>query len=69
MLDRCEDVATRAGLDSTKFDLKTIRSTYATPMLRFNFDVRTVPGWMGLPVARNDRCGIEHPARDVRAAL
>lgn len=32
MLDRCKDVAKRAGLDPAKFDLKTLRSTYATRM-------------------------------------
>jgi len=47
MLDRCKDVATRAKLDATKFDLKTFRSTYATRMLRAGFDVRTVQHWMG----------------------
>ena len=47
MLDRCKAVAKRAGLDPTKFDLKTFRSTYATRMLRQGFDVRTVQHWMG----------------------
>lgn len=47
MLDRCKDVAKRAGLDETKWDLKTFRSTYATRMLRASFDVRTVQHWMG----------------------
>ena len=47
MLDHCKDVARRAGLDPTKFDLKTFRSTYATRMLRSGFDVRTVQHWMG----------------------
>lgn len=47
MLRKCKAVATRAGLDSTLFDLKTFRSTYATRMLRSGFDVRTVQHWMG----------------------
>ena len=47
MLDHCKAIATRAKLDSTKFDLKTFRSTYATRMLRAGFDVRTVQHWMG----------------------
>jgi integrase len=34
MLDHCKSIAKRAKLDSTKFDLKTFRSTYATGMLR-----------------------------------
>ena len=34
MLDHAKAVARRAGLDPTKFDLKTFRSTYATRMLR-----------------------------------
>jgi integrase len=47
MLDRCKDVAKRAGLDSSDFDLRKFRSTYATRMLRAGFDVRTVQHWMG----------------------
>lgn len=47
MLDHAKAVARRAGLDSTRFDLKTFRSTYATRMLRVGFDVRTVQHWMG----------------------
>src|SRR5580698_8647987 len=47
MLLRCKEVAGRAGLDPTKFDIKTFRSTYATRMLRAGFDVRTVQHWMG----------------------
>lgn len=47
MLDHCKAVARRAGLDSTRFDLKTFRSTYATRTLRAGFDVRTVQHWMG----------------------
>ena len=47
MLLRCKAVAARCGLDPTKFDLKTFRSTYGTRMLRFGFDVRTVQHWMG----------------------
>jgi integrase len=47
MLDHCKSVAKRAGLDPTKFDLKTFRSTYATGMLRRGFDVRTVQHWLG----------------------
>src|ERR1700675_4470008 len=46
-LDHCKSIAKRAKLDSTKFDLKTFRSTYATGMLRRGFDVRTVQHWMG----------------------
>ena len=47
MLDHCKEIAKRAKLDSTKWDLKTFRSTYATRMLRAGFDVRTVQHWMG----------------------
>ena len=47
MLDHCKEVAERADLDSEKFDLKTFRSTYATRMLRAEFDVRTVQHLMG----------------------
>jgi integrase len=47
MLLRCKEVAGCAGLDPTKFDIKTFRSTYATRMLRAGFDVRTVQHWMG----------------------
>jgi integrase/recombinase XerD len=47
MLDHCKAIAMRAGLDPTRFDLKTFRSTYATGMLRRGFDVRTVQHWMG----------------------
>jgi len=47
MLDHCKDIAMRAELDPTGFDLKTFRSTYATGMLRRGFDVRTVQHWMG----------------------
>ncbi len=47
MLLKCKAVATRCGLDTAKFDLKTFRSTYGTRMLRFGFDVRTVQHWMG----------------------
>ena len=47
MLDRCKAVAKRAGLDPTKFDLKTFRSTFASRTLRTGFDVRTVQHWMG----------------------
>ena len=47
MLDRCKAVAGRAGLDPTKFDLKTFRSTFASRALRAGFDVRTVQHWMG----------------------
>lgn len=47
MLDRCKAVAGRAGLDPTKFDLKTFRSTFASRTLRTGFDVRTVQHWMG----------------------
>lgn len=47
LLDRCKAIADRAGLDSSKFNVKTFRSTYATRMLRAGFDVRTVQHWMG----------------------
>ena len=47
MLDHCKSIEKRAKLESTKFDLKTFRSTYATGMLRTGFDVRTVQHWMG----------------------
>ena len=47
MLLKCKAVAQRCGLDPTKFDLKTFRSSYCTRMLRFGFDVRTVQHWMG----------------------
>jgi site-specific recombinase XerD len=66
MLDRCKAVATRASLDSARFDLKTFRSTYATRMLRAGFDVHTVQQWMdpsipgnhdAIPGAGNGRAG------------
>lgn len=47
MLLKCKAIAERCGLEPTKFDLKTFRSTYGTRMLRFGFDVRTVQHWMG----------------------
>ncbi len=47
MLDKCKEIAGRAKLDISRFDLKTFRSTYATRMLRAGFDVRTVQHWMG----------------------
>ena len=47
MLDHCKAVATRAGLDLAKFNLKTFRSTFASRTLRTGFDVRTVQHWMG----------------------
>jgi integrase len=47
MLDHSKAVAKRGGLDETKWDLKTFRSTYATRMLRAGFDVLTVQHWMG----------------------
>lgn len=46
-LRRCKEIATRARLDASTFDLKTFRSTYATSMLRSGFDIRTVQHWMG----------------------
>jgi integrase len=46
-LRRCKEIATRARLDASTFDLKTFRSTYATSMLRAGFDIRTVQHWMG----------------------
>ena len=46
MLDKCKEIAKRANLDISCFDLKTLRSTYATRMLRAGFDVRTVQHWM-----------------------
>jgi integrase len=47
ILDKCKEVAKRAKLDPTRFDLRKFRSTYATRMLRAGFDVRTVQHWMG----------------------
>lgn len=47
MLDRCKEIAVRAGLDPARFHLRKFRSTYATRMLRAGFDVRTVQHWMG----------------------
>src|SRR6201997_571191 len=47
MLDHCKAIAMRAALDPTGVDLKTFRSTYATGMLRWGFDVRPVQHWMG----------------------
>jgi hypothetical protein len=49
MLDKHKAISARAGLDASKFDLKTLRSTYATQMLRVGFDVRTVQHWDGPP--------------------
>lgn len=47
MLDHCKAIASPAGLDTEKFDLKTFRSTYPTRMLQSGFDVRTLQHWMG----------------------
>ena len=47
MLDKCKEIAKRAGLDPEKWHLRKFRSTYATRMLRAGFDVRTVQHWMG----------------------
>jgi len=68
MLDRCKEVAKRAGLDSDKFDLKTFRSTYATRMLRAGFDVRTVQHWMGHKSLETTMRYLV-PAADVHARL
>jgi integrase len=68
MLDHCKAVASRAGLDSSKFDLKTFRSTYATRMLRSGFDVRTVQSWMGHKSLETTMRYLV-PASDVHARL
>jgi site-specific recombinase XerD len=68
MLDRCKEVAARAGLDPEKFDLKTFRSTYATRMLRAGFDVRTVQHWMGHKSLETTMRYLV-PAADVHARL
>jgi len=68
MLDRCKEVAERAGLDSEKFDLKTFRSTHATRMLRAGFDVRTVQHWMGHKSLETTMRYLV-PAADVHARL
>jgi len=68
MLDRCKEVAARAGLDPKKFDLKTFRSTYATRMLRAGFDVRTVQHWMGHKSLETTMRYLV-PAADVHARL
>lgn len=68
MLNRCKAVATRAGLDPAKFDLKTFRSTYATRMLRSGFDVRTVQHWMGHKSLETTMRYLV-PASDVQARL
>ena len=68
MLDHCKAVVSRAGLDSSKFDLKTFRSTYATRMLRSGFDVRTVQHWMGHKSLETTMRYLV-PASDVHARL
>jgi len=68
MLDRCKEVAKRAGLDPEKFDLKTFRSTFATRMLRAGFDVRTVQHWMGHKSLETTMRYLV-PATDVHARL
>jgi integrase len=68
MLDRCKEVAKRAGLDPEEFDLKTFRSTYATRMLRAGFDVRTVQHWMGHKSLETTMRYLV-PAADVHARL
>jgi site-specific recombinase XerD len=68
MLDRCKEVAARAGLDPEKFDLKTFRSTYATRMLRAGLDVRTVQHWMGHKSLETTMRYLV-PAADVHARL
>ena len=47
ILERCKEIAGRAGLDPAQFDLRKFRSSYASRMLRAGFDVRTVQHWMG----------------------
>ena len=61
MLRLCKEVAERAGLDPAAFESKTLRSTYATRMLRQGFDVRTVQDWMGH--SRWGRCATWFPLR------
>jgi integrase len=68
MLDNCKAVAERAGLDATRFDLKTFRSTYATRMLRSGFDVRTVQHWMGHKSLETTMRYLV-PAKDVQVRL
>jgi integrase len=68
MLDQCKSVAARAGVDPTKFNLKTFRSTYATGMLRRDFDVRTVQHWMSHK-SLETRMRYLAPATDVHDAL
>jgi integrase len=68
MLDHCKAIAVGAGLNSTKFDLKTFRSTYATGMLRRGFDVRTVQHWMGHKSLETTMRYLA-PATDVHDAL
>jgi integrase len=68
MLNNCKAVASRAKLDSTKFDLKTFRSTFATRMLRSGFDVRTVQHWMGHKSLETTMRYLV-PASDVHARL
>jgi len=68
MLDKCKEVAKRAGLEPTDFDLRKFRSTYATRMLRAGFDVRTVQHWMGHKSLETTMRYLS-PARDVQARL
>jgi integrase len=42
LLDQCKLVATRAGLDPSKWKIKSLRSTYATSRLRSGYDIATV---------------------------
>jgi integrase len=68
MLDKCKEIAVRAKLDKTRFDLKTFRSTYATRMLRAGFDPRTVQHWMGHKSLETTMRYLS-PARDVHDRL
>ncbi len=68
MLDKCKEIARRAGLDPARFDLRKFRSTYATKMLRAGFDVRTVQHWMGHKSLETTQRYLS-PAKDVHERL
>ena len=68
MPDKCKAVAERTKLDPEGFDLRKLRSTSATRMLRAGFDVRTVQHWLGHRSLETTMRYLP-PARDVRDRL
>ncbi len=68
LLDKSKAIAQRAGLEPERFHLRKFRSTFATPMLRAGFDVRTVQHWMGHK-SLNTTMRYLAPAQDVQERL